>query len=66
MSRPDDPRAPDLDVLLETIYAVQTDLKMLVEHLARERNQALSRNLIISLAALHVTMEGRLPSLRRH
>lgn len=62
----DDPRALDLDVLLATIYQAQADLRILAEHLARERNPALSRNLIISLAALHVTMEDRLPSLRRH
>lgn len=62
----DDSRALDLDVLLATIYQAQADLRILAEHLARERNPALSRNLIISLAALHVTMEDRLPSLRRH
>ena len=62
----DDSRAPDLDVLLATIYQAQADLRILAEHLARERNPALSRNLILSLAALHVTMEDRLPSLRRH
>jgi hypothetical protein len=62
----DDPRALDLDVLLATIYQAQADLRILAEHLARERNPALSRNLIITLAALHVTMEDRLPSLRRH
>lgn len=62
----DDPRALDLDVLLATIYQAQADLRILAEHLARERNPAPSRNLIISLAALHVTMEDRLPSLRRH
>lgn len=62
----DAPRDLDLDVLLATIYQAQADLRILAEHLARERNPALSRNLIISLAALHVTMEDRLPSLRRH
>ena len=62
----DDSRDLDLDVLLATIYQAQADLRILAEHLARERNPALSNNLILSLAALHVTMEDRLPSLRRH
>lgn len=66
MSAPDDPHDLDLDVLLATIYQAQADLRILAEHLARERNPALSNNLILSLAALHVTMEDRLPSLRRH
>lgn len=66
MNRLDEPRQLNMDALLATIYQVQTDLKLLVEHLARERNPDLADGMLLSLATLHVNMEYHMPSLRRH
>lgn len=66
MSAFDDPRPLDLDVLLATIYAVQTDLKMLVEHLARERNPGVSHPEILALAYLREQLQHHTLSGMRH
>ena len=65
-NRLDEPRTLNLDALLATIYQVQTDLKLLVEHLARERNPDLGGRVILDLAFLHINLQDHMPSLRRH
>lgn len=62
----DEPHALNLDALLDTIYAIQTDLKLLTEQLARERNPDLSDHAILDLAWLQVNLQRNTPSLRRH
>lgn len=62
----DEPRLLNLDALLGTIYQVQTDLKLLIEHLARERNPDLASRVIFELACLHINLEYHMPSVRRH
>lgn len=66
MNRLDEPRTLNLDALLGTIYQVQTDLKLLVEHLARERNPDLADRTLLNLATLHMNLQDHMPSLRRH
>lgn len=66
MSRLDDPAPLNLDALLETIYAVQADLKMLVEQLSRDRQPDLHEGLVQTLSAMHFVMEQQQVSLRRH
>lgn len=66
MNRLDDPAPLNLDAILETIYAVQTDLQMLVEQLSRDRQPDLHNRLLQTLAAMHNSMEQQQVSLRRH
>jgi hypothetical protein len=66
MNRMDDPRPLNVNAILDTIYRGQTDLKLLVEHLARERNPDLADRVIVDLATLHMNLQDRLPSVRRH
>ena len=66
MSAPDDPHDLDLDVLLATIYEMQTSLKMLTDQLAREYHPDLPDRAILDVAILHQSLLSHLPSLRRH
>lgn len=61
-----DPQPLNLDALLSTIYAIQVDLKLLVEQLARERNPDLTNDALHTLAWFHVTLQRHTPSLMRH
>lgn len=56
----------NVDALLETIYAIQTDLKILTERLARQRNPEMSDRAILDLARPHTNLQDHMPSLRRH
>ena len=66
MTELDEPRTLDTDALLATIYAIQTDLKLLVEQLARDRNPNPNDHTIIDLAYLQAGLEAHTPSLTRH
>ena len=66
MNRLDEPHQLNMDALLATIYQVQTDLKLLVEQLARERNPDVGDRVILDLATLHINLQYHMPSLRRH
>ena len=66
MNRLDELRELDQDALLETIYTLQTDLKMLAVQLARDRNLDVSDWAILDLATLSHRLRIHHPSLRRH
>lgn len=66
MSAFDVPHELNVDALLETIYAIQTDLKILTERLAIERNPELSDCAILDLAYLQARLQQSMPSMRRH
>jgi len=66
MSAFDVPHELNVDALLETIYAIQTDLKILTERLARQRNPEMSDRAILDLAWLQAHLQSSMPSLRRH
>jgi hypothetical protein len=59
----DVPHELNVDALLETIYAIQTDL---TERLAIERNPELSDCAILDLAYLQARLQQSMPSMRRH
>lgn len=56
----------NLDALLETIYTVQVDLRILAEQCARDRQPAVHQAVLQTLAAMHFLMAKQQPSLRRH
>ena len=62
----DDPGELNLDALLETIYGLQTSLKMLADQLAREHHPDLPNRALLDVAILHQSLLAHLPSLRRH
>jgi hypothetical protein len=62
----DDPRALNMEALLDTIYSIQTDLKLLAEYLARESNPSLHDRAILALAYLQADLQRYTPSLYRH
>lgn len=66
MSRLDDPRPLDRSALIDLIYALQTDLKMLTEHLAREAAPDVPSSAVLNLTCLQAYLHQDLPSLSRH
>jgi len=62
----DEPQPLNRDALLATIYAIQTDLKIMEEMLARQREPELSDRTILNLACLHHNLLKHTPSLTRH
>ena len=66
MTALDEPDLFNLDALLATIYSIQTDLKLLTEQLARDRNPDLCERAILTLAYLQHDLQRYTPSLRRH
>lgn len=66
MTAIDDEPELNTDILITTIYGIQSDLHLLVESLARERNPNVSDWTLLSLAHIRRSLEGCTPSLRRH
>ena len=66
MNRLDEPRPLNTDALLDTIYRIQADLKILVDQLARSRNPDLADHAVIDLAVMAHLLQRHAPSLRRH
>jgi hypothetical protein len=66
MNRLDDPRELNRDQLLDTIYRIQTDLKILVEQLAGNRQMDLTDQTLMELSWFQCNLQKLTPSLRRH
>jgi len=66
MTSLDDPRPFDRDALLAAVYSIQTDLKILVDILARDRHADLSDQTLMELSWFHFSLQKLTPSLRRH
>lgn len=62
----DEPRELNIERLLETIYGIQTDLKILTEQLAREHAPDLPDRTLLSLAVFQDHLQQSMPSLSRH
>lgn len=62
----DEPLALNRDALIDLIYALQTDLRMLTEQLARERAPDLPGSAILNLTCLQDHLHQAMPSLNRH
>lgn len=54
------------DALLDLIYHIQTDLKMLIETLARAYDHEVPSSAVLNLACLQVHLQQSMPSLNRH
>lgn len=63
--RLDDPSI-DYDALVNSIYELQTSLRMLSEQLARERQPDLHRPMLQTIHNLHWYLQQQQPSLMRH
>jgi hypothetical protein len=66
MTALDDPRPLDRDALLQAVYSIQADLKILVDILARDRHADLSNQTLMELSWFHFSLQRLTPSLRRH
>ena len=56
----------DMNVLLTTIYEIQTDLRILVDKLATDRNPDLSDWTLRELLVTRRLLREQTPSLQRH
>ena len=56
----------DRDLLIEALYQLQADLKILIDQLAVSGRSAISHRLMIDLGLMHQMMQDAQPSLRRH
>lgn len=54
------------DALLDLIYQIQTDLKMLTETLARAHDHEVPHSAVLNLACLQFFLQQSMPSLNRH
>ena len=61
-----DDRKINTDALIETLYEIQVSLRILIEHLARDRNPDLSDHALLDVAHLHTALQRHYPSLNRH
>ena len=59
-------RTLNMDALLDTIYQLQVDLKLLAEQLARDHTLAVSDWALLDLVTLSDRLHAHHPSLRRH
>ena len=59
-------RTLNTDALLDTIYQLQVDLKLLAEQLARDRNPDVNDGAILDLVTLSQRLHTHHPSLSRH
>ena len=59
-------RTLNTEALLDTIYQLQVDLKLLAEQLARDRNPDVSDGAILDLVTLSHRLRVHHPSLIRH
>jgi hypothetical protein len=66
MTSLDDSRPLDRDALLQAVYSIQTDLRILVDILARDRHADLSNQTLMELSWFHFSLQRLTPSLRRH
>jgi len=66
MTSLDDSRPLDRDALLQAVYSIQTDLRILVDILARDRHADLSNQTLMELSWFHFSLQKLTPSLRRH
>ena len=56
----------DRDLLIEALYQLQADLKILIDQLAISSQPAISNRLMVDVGLLHQMMLDAQPSLRRH
>jgi len=54
------------DAVLDLIYQIQTDLKILTETLARAHDHEVPSSAVLNLACLQVHLQQSMPSLNRH
>lgn len=59
-------RTLNMDALLDTVYQLQVDLKLLAEQLARDRNPDVGDWAILDLVTLSRRLHAHHPSLSRH
>lgn len=62
----DDHEVLNMDALLDLIYSIQTDLQILTDALAREREPDVSSSAFLNLACLQDYLHQSMPSLNRH
>jgi hypothetical protein len=61
-----DPAPLDRDALLDTIYRIQTDLRIMVEMLATDRHADLPDQTLRELGWFQYSLQKLTPSIRRH
>lgn len=59
-------RTLNTEALLDTVYQLQVDLKLLAEQLARDYNPDVSNWALLDLVTLSDRLRDHHPSLRRH
>lgn len=56
----------DREKLIDTIHALQTDLLMLTDWLARDAEPLLAEYSVVRLIDCHYALHSLIPSVRRH